>query len=66
MKYTIFVRTWYRLNPKYPNGLEPHLGKRSIIDYANTIDEAREICRKYNEKNNPGRLSRKAEVTSDF
>jgi hypothetical protein len=64
MNYQIFTRTWWKKNPKYPNGLEPSPGRKYTIGYANTEEEAREICERYNSTYNPGRLSKKAEYES--
>jgi hypothetical protein len=62
MTFTVFHRTWWRENPEWPDGLEPHAGKRTIIARnIETESEAREICRKWNATHKPGRLSRKAE-----
>jgi hypothetical protein len=61
MSYRIFSRTWWRRNPAWPNGLEPHAGRRTPLAYASTESEAREICAQYNKRNEQGRLSRKAE-----
>lgn len=61
MNYRIFTRTWWRNNPTWPNGLEPHPGRKTTLGYASTETEAREMCRQYNDTHNPGRLSRKAE-----
>lgn len=66
MKYQIFTRTWWKENPKYPNGLEPSPGRKTIIDYANTEAEARDICERYNSTHDSGRLLRKAEYTSKY
>ena len=63
-KYRIFTRTWWRNNPNWPDGLEPHAGRKTTIGYANTEEEARSICKRYNDIHNPGRLSRKAEYMS--
>jgi len=61
--FKIFTRTWWReADPRiWPDGLEPHAGKRTYIDEARTYDEARAICRAWNASHAPGRLSRKAE-----
>ena len=59
--YKVFTRTWWRNNPEYPNGLEPHAGKRTMINIASTEEEARAICKMWNAEHKPGRLSRKAE-----
>ena len=64
MTYTIFTRTWWRNNPKWPEGLEPHAGRRTTIAKARTESEARGICKVWNDAHKPGRLSRKAEYTS--
>jgi hypothetical protein len=60
--YRVFTRTWWRNNSDYPNGLEPHVGRKTIIKKnIDTEEEAREICRVWNANHEPGRLSRKAE-----
>ena len=63
MTYTIFTRTWWRHNPSWPGGLEPHPGPRSPLGQASTEEGARDICRVWNANHKPGRLSRKAEYT---
>jgi len=65
MKYQIFVRTWWAKDPKTKQRI-PKIGRKSQIDYVNTIEEARERCKQYNENNDPGLYSRKMEFTSDF
>lgn len=62
-RYTVFTRTWWRENPDYPEGLEPHLGRKKFLAGADTAEEARKIAQEWNRNNNPGRLSRKAEFT---
>ena len=59
--YVVFMRTWWRENPDYPDGLEPHLGARDVIATVETEGEARALCREINATNDPGRLSYKAE-----
>ena len=61
MTYRIFTRTWWRSNKDWPNGLEPHAGKQQTIGRAETEDEARAICRAWNDTHTPGRFSHKAE-----
>ena len=63
-KYKVFTRTWWKNNPDWPNGLEPHAGRKTTIAPANSEEEARGICKRWNESHDPGRLSRKAEYTS--
>lgn len=59
--FRTFTRTWWRENPAYPNGLEPHAGKRTYHDDYDTEDEARAARREWNAKHKPGRYSRKME-----
>lgn len=63
--YTVFVRDWWKDNPKRPGQLEPypdapiHNLKKGI----KTEQEAREMAQEYNRNHTPGRFSRKAEFT---
>ena len=60
--YRVFVRTWWKNNPGWPNGLEPCPGRKTTIRKGvKTEGEARSICEVYNANHKPGRLSRKAE-----
>jgi len=62
--YKVFTRTWWKNNPQWPNGLEPCAGRKTTIAKGiQTEQEARAICKRYNDNHNPGRLSRKAEYT---
>lgn len=61
MSYVIFTRTWWKRNPAWPNGLEPSAGRKKKIATAKTAEEAQAICKRWNDANPPGRLSRKAE-----
>ena len=62
MAYRVFTRNWWKENPSWPDGLEPHLGRKKILrEGVETEEEARKICKEYNDNNSPGRLSRKAE-----
>lgn len=63
-RYTVFVRSWWRHNPSWPNGLEPYPGRKKILRRNLTESEARQMCREYNATHTPGRLSRKAEYES--
>ncbi len=47
--YTVFHREWYKPNPAWPNGREPHIGKSRKIGEADTEEEAREMCRNWND-----------------
>jgi hypothetical protein len=61
--YRCFTRTFWKrtTDPKWPNGLEPNLGKRTTIATAATEEEARSICKVYNSTHEPGKLSKKCE-----
>ena len=66
MTYRVFIRTWWRENPEWPNGLEPCPGRqRTIHKRIETEEQARAICQEYNAAHDPGRLSRKAEYTEN-
>lgn len=59
--YHVFVRSWWRDAPGWPNGLEPHAGEKETLDTVSTEREARQLCAAYRADNEPGRYSRKAE-----
>ena len=61
MSYRVFSRTWWRRNPSHPGGREPGAGRKTTLARVQTEDEARAICRRYNDNHDPGFLSRKAE-----
>lgn len=63
--YKVFHRTWWRMNPEWPNGLEPHAGRKTYIGHASTEEVAQEMCRLFNEHSPAGKLSRKAEYEDD-
>jgi hypothetical protein len=59
--YDVFVRTWWKDNPAFPNGLEPCAGHKAYKARRLNLAAARAWCNEYNTTHNPGRLSRKAE-----
>jgi hypothetical protein len=59
--YHVFVRSWWKDSPGWPNGLEPCVGEKETLDTVETAREARELCAAYRADNAPGRYSRKAE-----
>lgn len=64
--YKVFIRTWWRANPDWSNGLEPHVGRsRTIARDIETEEEARRIAQGWNATHKPGRFSLKAEYTKD-
>lgn len=64
--FTVFTRTLWKNNPNWPNGLEPHLGRKTILRKGLTFEEARQVAESYNNSHNPGRFSRKAEISSNL
>ena len=63
--YRVFTRNWRRANPSYPNGLEPSPGRKYTLDWVYTEQEARAMCKEYNDTHEAGRLSRKAEYMEE-
>lgn len=62
--FTVFVRNWWRRNPKWPGGREPSAGRRhTLAKHIKTEEEARYLAQRYNATHKPGFLSRKAEYT---
>ncbi len=62
MSYKVFTRTWWKRNPKYPDGRELYVGwKTTIRKLVGTEKEARSICQQYSASHEPGPMSRKAE-----
>jgi len=59
--YRVFHRTWWKLNPSWPSGLEPHLGNKALIGFAEDQDEARSMCKEWNAEHDEGRFGDKAE-----
>ena len=62
--YRTFIRTWWKVNREWPNGLEPHAGRKSWCTTWSNEAQARQECQEYNATHEPGRLSRKMEYTS--
>ena len=63
MAFKCFTRTWWRRNPAWSGGREPDASgrKTTIAKRVQTEEEARAICKQYNDSHEPGFLSRKAE-----
>jgi hypothetical protein len=66
MSFEVKVRNWWKLNPDWPNGLEPAPGDWRTsykVGTYKTEEEAREAAQDWNATHKPGRLSRKAEFS---
>ena len=65
-RYRVFIRTWWRTNPSWPDGREPGAGKPRYHGQPRnlTLQEAQRYCKHWNETHDPGPLSRKAEFES--
>lgn len=60
--YEVFRRDWYSIDE---NGKKIcQVGESIHIAYVDTIQDARELCKEYNDENEPGGLSHKAEFRS--
>jgi len=60
-KYRIYVRTWWVKDKEYPGGRKPHVGRKRILGYTDSIEKARDWCSVWNCNHDPGFLSKKAE-----
>lgn len=63
-RYRVFTRNWWRNNPAWPNGLEPHAGRKTYRGCFLSEGEARRFCQQWNATHDPGRLSNKMEYES--
>ena len=66
--YICFARTWWKYEHD-STGKKikvPHMGRRTQLATFSTIEAARDYCTKWNNSNDPGPLSRKAEFTSNY
>lgn len=63
-QFRVFKRTWWEYDPKYPGEKAhrvPGAGPKTPLAVVDTIEEAREYCKEWNEEHDPGDLSLKAE-----
>ncbi len=66
MSYRVFIRSWWKENPAWPNGLEPEAGEKTYLAKGIASEEqARELAMLWNATHEPGRLSLKAEYESE-
>ena len=59
--YHVFNRVWWKRNAEWPEGREPHAGRKTTMGYYGSEAEARAACKEYNDSHDPGPMSRKAE-----
>lgn len=52
--YNVFVRTWWKRNASWPDGREPHLGRKTYLRKHVTYDDALAIAKQYNDTHDPG------------
>lgn len=45
----IFKRAAWKKNPGWPDGWEPHVGRKTYVNTVDSIDEARRICKQHND-----------------
>ena len=73
--FEVFHRTWWANNwertengeLKWTDGLEPCVGEETVIArHVATEDDARAICKQWNDTHEAGRLSRKAEFWEEL
>ncbi len=67
-RYVIFSRRWWKDNPDWPTGREPHLGRKKFIAWAQYEDDARTICKEWTErfKNKHPRVYEKYSVKAEY
>jgi len=59
--YNVFNRTWWHTNSSWPEQCEPCAGRKTYMARNVSYEEARRICKQYNDTHEPGKLVRKAE-----
>ncbi len=57
--YNCFTRTWWRRTAS--GGREPGAGKKRYVARHVIYDDARDICKRWNDAHEPGFLSKKCE-----
>ena len=60
--YEVFRRDRYSRNDD--GEIYPCVGESTFMVYVDSIEEARAVCKEYNEENDAGELSHKAEFRS--
>lgn len=63
--YNVFHRTWWKRNPSWPDGREPHPGKKHYFAKGVSYGIALQIAQEWNATHDPGELSDKAEFEEE-
>ena len=58
--YRVFTRNWWRIN-EYGQKVPAPNARKHTLCHTNSETMARAVCKRYNDENDPGLLSRKAE-----
>jgi hypothetical protein len=64
-RYSVFVRSWWKRDPTWPDGRRPHAGPRTYLGRHLSSSDALARSGQYNNTHEPGFLSRKAEVRAE-
>jgi hypothetical protein len=67
--YTVFTRNWWKeVKTSYgQKQLVPDASaRRTVLERNLSLEDARKLCEDWNNNHRPGKLSRKAEFTSNF
>lgn len=62
--FRVFVRTWWKPNPSWPEGREPSVSRGRTLRRNLTEEEARTFCREWNASHDPGKWSKKCEYVA--
>lgn len=74
-KYKVFTRNWWKVNNSkdengnllWSDGLEPDgAGRQNTIGYADNEEEARKMCKEYNDSHPKTKLGRMAEFKTNY
>lgn len=60
-RYDVFIRRSWRKNPGWPQGKEPHWGRKTYLARGVSFAIARQMCKEYNDTHKPGKYSLMAE-----
>jgi len=63
--YKVFIRNWWQYD-RNGNIVPDSSARKYTLDYVSSEEQARKLCAEYNTTHKPGKLSRKAEYTSNY